>query len=78
MPERERYPTCHSNGIEANASTEFVYDVTVVERGNSGAYNLKPQASQSGTDQPIDRVDGDERPVDEGDDEAQTENETDA
>jgi hypothetical protein len=52
--------------------------VTVVERGNSGAYNLKPQASQSGTDQPIDRVDGDERPVDEGDDEAQTENETDA
>ena len=62
-----------------------MYDVTVGERGNSGAYNLKPQASQSGTDQRIDRVDGDERPVggderpvDEGDDEAQTENETDA
>ncbi|WP_255195027.1 DUF4382 domain-containing protein [Halorarius litoreus] len=54
--------------VEANESTEFVYDITVVERGNSGAYNIKPVASQSGTDVPIKRVDSAEDA--ESDDEA--------
>lgn len=26
--------------IEANSTVEFVYDITVAERGNSGAYNI--------------------------------------
>lgn len=45
--------------VEANESTEFVYDLTVVKRGQSGAYNIKPVVSESGTDVPIDeRGDG--------------------
>lgn len=43
--------------IEANTTVDFVYDITVVERGNSGSYNIKPVASESGTDVPINRVD---------------------
>ncbi|MFC7176837.1 hypothetical protein [Halosegnis marinus] len=31
-----------------------------MERGNSGAYNIRPVASESGTDVAIDRVDDDE------------------
>lgn len=46
--------------IEANATVDFVYDITVVKRGNSGSYNIKPVASESGTDVPIKRVDEDE------------------
>ena len=37
---------------------DFVYDVTVHKAGNSGKYVLRPVASESGTDIPIERVDG--------------------
>ena len=37
---------------------DFVYDVTVHKVGNSGKYVLRPVASESGTDIPIERVDG--------------------
>jgi putative transposon-encoded protein len=43
--------------VEDNATVDFVYDITVVKRGNSGRYNIKPVASESGTDVPIDDVD---------------------
>jgi len=43
---------------------DFVYDVTVHKAGNSGKYILRPVASESGTDVPIERVDDDD---DEGD-----------
>ena len=48
-------------------SVDFVYDITVVKRGQSGSYNIQPVAGESGTDVPIDRVD-DEGESDEGDD----------
>jgi len=54
--------------VEENATVDFVYDITVVKRGNSGSYNIKPVASESGTDIPIDDVD--ERADDDDDDEA--------
>ena len=44
--------------VEANLTVGFVYDITVVERGNTSKYNIKPVASESGTDVPIERVDG--------------------
>ena len=44
--------------VEANSTVDFVYDITVVERGNTGKYNIKPVASESGIDVPIERVDG--------------------
>jgi hypothetical protein len=50
-----------------NESVDFVYDINVVKRGNSGSYNIKPVASQSGTDVPIDRVDDDGEEMDEED-----------
>lgn len=53
--------------VEENATTDFVFDITVIKRGNSGAYNIKPQASESGTDVPIDDVETEE---DERDDDA--------
>jgi hypothetical protein len=43
-----------------NESVDFVYDITVIKRGQSGSYNIQPVASESGTDVPIDRVDDDE------------------
>ncbi|MFD1513198.1 DUF4382 domain-containing protein [Halomarina rubra] len=43
--------------LEAEGDVEFVFDVTVVEAGNSGTFVLKPVASESGTDQPIRLVD---------------------
>lgn len=45
--------------FEANgaASVDFVFDITVVEAGNSGKFVLKPVASESGTDVPIEVVD---------------------
>jgi hypothetical protein len=46
--------------VAANESVDFVYDITVVKRGNSGKYNIKPVASESGTDVPIERVDGED------------------
>jgi hypothetical protein len=48
---------------------DFVYDVTVHRAGNSGKYILRPVASESGTDVPIERVDEDEGD-DEGDESA--------
>ena len=51
--------------VEANSTVDFVYDITVVERGNTDKYNIKPVASESGTDVPIERVDGE---ADDGDD----------
>lgn len=59
--------------IEANSTVEFVYDVTVVERGNSGAYNIKPVAGESGTDVPMKKVGGndqDENDIETSDDDA--------
>jgi len=44
-------------------AVDFVYDVTVHRAGNSGKYILRPVASESGTEIPIERVD------DDGDDE---------
>ena len=49
-----------------NESVDFVYDINVVKRGNSGAYNIKPVAGQSGTDVPINRVDDGEEMDEEG------------
>ncbi|MFB6118866.1 DUF4382 domain-containing protein [Halosegnis sp.] len=43
--------------VEANATVEFVYDITVVKRGKSGAYNIKPVVGESGTDVPINKID---------------------
>jgi len=53
----------HVNGeftAGANESVDFVYDVTVVKRGKSGRYNIKPVVSESGTDVPIKEVERDE------------------
>ncbi len=36
---------------------DFVFDITVIEAGQSGKYNLLPQIAQSGPDQDIDDVD---------------------
>ncbi len=43
--------------LEPDGTVQFVYDITVVEAGNSGKYILKPVISQSGPDQPIREVD---------------------
>ncbi|MCG1004388.1 MULTISPECIES: DUF4382 domain-containing protein [Halobacterium] len=43
--------------VTESGSVEFVFDITVFEAGNSGKYILKPVASESGTDVPIERVD---------------------
>jgi len=40
-----------------DSSVDFVFDITVHRAGNSGKYILKPVASESGTDQDIERVD---------------------
>ena len=40
---------------------DFVFDVTVHKAGKSGKYILHPVASESGTDVPIERVDGGDR-----------------
>jgi len=53
--------------VAPDSEVDFVYDITVVKRGNSGSYNIQPVAGESGTDVPIDRVD-DEGESDEGDD----------
>ncbi|WP_353634850.1 DUF4382 domain-containing protein [Halobacterium sp. NMX12-1] len=43
--------------VNASGDVEFVFDITVFEAGNSGKFILKPVASESGTDVPIERVD---------------------
>jgi len=45
--------------VNQSGNVEFVFDITVFEAGNSGKYILKPVASESGTDIPIERVDDD-------------------
>jgi hypothetical protein len=42
--------------------TSFVYDLTVIEAGNSGQYILKPQAGESGADQEFTEVGANEEP----------------
>jgi len=37
--------------ISENATTSFVYDITVIEAGKSGKYILQPQIAQSGAEQ---------------------------
>jgi hypothetical protein len=37
--------------VDSDEVTSFVYDLTVVEAGQSGQYILKPQIGQSGADQ---------------------------
>jgi len=46
--------------VDSESNVEFVFDITVFEAGNSGKYILKPVAGESGTDVPIERVDGDD------------------
>jgi hypothetical protein len=46
--------------VDAEGSVEFVFDITVFEAGNSGKFILKPVASESGTDVPIERVEEDD------------------
>ena len=41
---------------DGSASVDFVFDITVVEAGNSGTFVLKPVASESGTDVEIEAV----------------------
>ncbi|MFC7167273.1 DUF4382 domain-containing protein [Halospeciosus flavus] len=43
--------------VGGGEEVEFVFDMTVVETGN-GKYILKPVVSESGTDVPIEKVDG--------------------
>lgn len=40
-------------GDTENATVDFVFDISVIQAGNSGQYILKPQLSQSGPDQPF-------------------------
>jgi len=42
--------------VSEDQEVNFVYDVTVVQAGNSGKYNLKPQIAQSGADQKFNEV----------------------
>ena len=43
--------------VGSEQNVDFVFDITVFEAGNSGKYILKPVASESGTDVPIEDVD---------------------
>jgi hypothetical protein len=52
--------------VESGEVTNFVYDLTVVEAGNSGQYILKPQIGQSGADQDFIRVETEEQVEDNG------------
>ncbi len=45
----------------------FVFDITVVKRGQSGSYNIKPVASESGTGDEVDIEDVDEDEAKDGD-----------
>ncbi|MEE8373403.1 MAG: DUF4382 domain-containing protein [Dehalococcoidia bacterium] len=42
--------------VTGDAVTSFIYDITVVEAGKSGKYNLKPQIGESGADQKFEKV----------------------
>lgn len=52
--------------VESGELTSFVYDLTVVEAGQSGQYILKPQISQSGADQDFIKVKPEGQPEDKG------------
>ncbi|MFC5971418.1 DUF4382 domain-containing protein [Halomarina salina] len=43
--------------VESGSEVEFVFDVTVVDAGDSGRFVLKPVASESGTDRTVRLVD---------------------
>jgi hypothetical protein len=45
--------------VTSAGNVNFVFDITVFEAGNGGKFILKPVASESGTDVPIDVVGGD-------------------
>jgi hypothetical protein len=45
--------------VENGSEVEFVFDITVHRAGNSGKYILRPVIGESGTDVPIESVDGD-------------------
>jgi hypothetical protein len=45
--------------VSSESNVEFVFDITVFEAGNSGKFVLKPVASESGTDVPIEVTGGD-------------------
>lgn len=47
--------------VESGETTNFVYDLTVVEAGRSGQYILKPQAGESGADQDFVKIKPDEQ-----------------
>jgi hypothetical protein len=55
---------------------DFVFDITVVKRGNSGSYNIQPVASESGTDQEIEEKPGAKRGAEADDSEESDEEET--
>jgi hypothetical protein len=57
--------------VGAGEAVDFVFDITVVKRGQSGSYNIQPVVSESGT--------GDQVDIEETDDESkdEDENETD-
>ncbi len=52
--------------VTSGEVTEFVYDITVIEAGQSGKYILQPQIGQSGPDQPFDDVTSQGKPEDKG------------
>jgi hypothetical protein len=60
--------------VEGSEVTSFVYDLTVVEAGQSGQYILKPQIDQSGADQDFIKVKPEEQPEGNGKPEEQQEN----
>lgn len=54
----ERLTLTQEFTIGDGEEVDFVYDVTVHKVGNSGKYVFRPVASESGTDVPIERVNG--------------------
>jgi len=59
--------------VESSEVTSFVYDLTVVEAGQSGQYILKPQIDQSGADQDFIKVKPEGQPEGNGKPEGQPE-----
>ncbi|AEN06600.1 DUF4382 domain-containing protein [Halolamina sp.] len=45
-------------------AVDFVFDITVVKRGNSGSYNIKPVVGQSGTSDQVEIEEKDDKPED--------------
>lgn len=55
LPSDKLHVTC-AFSIGGEDTTEFVFDITVHRAGPDGRYILSPQASESGTSHPIERV----------------------